>query len=139
MSTPNRRLPFTLARVLSAAAMTLASFGCSSGSEDPPAPEVPANVEQALGGTCPGVCNSTVPCNQSCTVDSAQGLQTITCGQYGSCRPSTTSSTTGSTTSSTTGSPPPNTSCPAGQRCIEYGLDSSGRPYCKRCGTINGQ
>jgi hypothetical protein len=37
------------------------------------------------GGTCSTLCTSTSDCNTSCTVDTAQGLKTTTCGTYGSC------------------------------------------------------
>jgi hypothetical protein len=85
-------------------------------------------VEQALGGTCPSVCNSSVACSTSCTVDSAQGQQTLNCGQYGSCKPPASN-------------PPPvlpgpcdsSWHCPASQCCIEFGRVSQNNVVCLRC------
>jgi hypothetical protein len=72
------------------------------------------------------VCSSSVACNQSCTIDAAQGIQPITCGQYGLCKPPTRTSSGGS--QSTSSSP-----CPAGKRCIEFGHDGQGNVICLRC------
>jgi hypothetical protein len=54
MSILNRSLSFNMARVLAAlAVVTLASLGCSSAGEDPPAPEATSTAEQALVKKCP--------------------------------------------------------------------------------------
>ena len=54
MSKLNQSLSFNMARLLAALAVTLASLGCSSAGEDPPAPEAtsspesPSTVKQAV-------------------------------------------------------------------------------------------
>jgi len=86
---------------LASVVLAFTALGCSAAPDDPDWAETEISgvesvesvesVEQALGGTCPS-CTSSSSCSQSCTVDTAQGLIPITCGQYGVCaRPAPTS------------------------------------------------
>jgi len=115
------------------AVVAFAAFGCSSAPEDP-APDGTGTVEQALGGTCPTVCSSSASCSQSCTIDTAQGLQTITCGQYGVCKPPPPAPTP------TVPPPrPPDPWCGPGKRCILFAHDAQGNVICRLCANLSGQ
>jgi hypothetical protein len=64
----------------------LAFAGCASAPETSTgsAVENTGEVTQALG-VCASDCTPTTSCSASCYIDGAQGLQNLTCGQYGRC------------------------------------------------------